>query len=209
MNFNDRLTELRKSTGLSQGEFAKKISMRNAKYNKLETGSQKPSFDDLFIFAKEFGVSIDYLLGYTGDKGQHMDNLEKELGLSPLSIDVLKSCVSRDPNNSITMTINALLENRYVIGEISRYLYYQLKNPVRYEAVYKHIDDCSNTGKFAVWGDEEPPAPIDFAYAHNLFNNEKYEILQLFRIQEQLRNLKDEEDKKNRLMSEGDHAEDI
>lgn len=61
--FPDRLRTAREYRGLNQGELAKKAGMQPSAISHFETGTRKPSFDNLRILADTLDVSTDYLLG--------------------------------------------------------------------------------------------------------------------------------------------------
>lgn len=59
----DRLKDLRKKNGMTQGEVAKLISMERSGYTKVEIGSRSISMEALTTLAKHFNCTTDYLLG--------------------------------------------------------------------------------------------------------------------------------------------------
>ena len=61
--FPERLRTSREYRGLSQGELAKKAGMQPSAISHFETGTRKPSFDNLRILADSLDVTTDYLLG--------------------------------------------------------------------------------------------------------------------------------------------------
>ena len=61
----ERLLQLRKESGLTQKELAKKIDMNSVTYLHYEKGQREPPIDTLIVFADFFSVSVDYLLGRT------------------------------------------------------------------------------------------------------------------------------------------------
>ena len=63
--FSDRLTELRKSSGMTQDEFSRRIGMPRSTYGMYECGKRVPDIDTLGLFADYFNVDMDYLLGNT------------------------------------------------------------------------------------------------------------------------------------------------
>lgn len=63
MEFNTRLTSLRKERKLLQADVANKVA--RATYGAYEQGSRQPDFETLKKLADFFGVSLDYLLGRT------------------------------------------------------------------------------------------------------------------------------------------------
>lgn len=65
MEFNTRLTSLRKERKLLQADVANKVGIARATYGAYEQGSRQPDFETLEKLADFFGVSVDYLLGRT------------------------------------------------------------------------------------------------------------------------------------------------
>lgn len=60
---SDRLKELRKEKKYTQGRLAELVGSSQSNVSSWETGVYAPSADELQALAKEFQVSIDYLLG--------------------------------------------------------------------------------------------------------------------------------------------------
>lgn len=65
MKINERIREIRIKNKITQREFAKKINVAEATQQRFEYGTVKPSLDTVILIAKEFNVSIDYLVGRT------------------------------------------------------------------------------------------------------------------------------------------------
>lgn len=63
MEFKDKITALRKETGLSQDEMAEKLFVTRQAVSRWETGKTIPGTDMLLRIAGAFGVSTDALLG--------------------------------------------------------------------------------------------------------------------------------------------------
>ena len=62
---NERLKQLRKATGLSQGEFGKKIGVGKTSISKLESGENNPSEQTILLICSSFDVNEIWLR--TGD----------------------------------------------------------------------------------------------------------------------------------------------
>ena len=67
MEFNIKLTQLRKERKLLQIDVANKLEIGRATYGAYEQGIRQPDFDTLKKIADFFNVSIDYLLGNTDE----------------------------------------------------------------------------------------------------------------------------------------------
>lgn len=66
--FSTRLISLRKERRLTQTEMADAIQKKRSTYSGYETGGKEPDFDTVCLLAEYFGVSTDYLLGYSDEK---------------------------------------------------------------------------------------------------------------------------------------------
>ena len=72
-----RIAMLRKQNGYSQAELAGRLQISSGSVGMYEQGRREPSADLLVAIAREFHVSIDYLL--TGQPGKNTDFLLNEL----------------------------------------------------------------------------------------------------------------------------------
>ncbi|MGN1234612.1 MAG: helix-turn-helix domain-containing protein, partial [Christensenellaceae bacterium] len=63
--FAERIKQLRREAGLSQGELAKKIGVTQRKISYWENGQIEPDLATIDVLCNYFGVSADYLLGRT------------------------------------------------------------------------------------------------------------------------------------------------
>ena len=61
--FPARLRSAREYRGLTQGELATRSGLQPSAISHFETGTRKPSFDNLHLLADTLDVTIDYLLG--------------------------------------------------------------------------------------------------------------------------------------------------
>ena len=58
--FGEKIKMLRKSQGLTQAEFAKRLFVSSAAVSQWETDVTKPDMERLIKIAKEFSVPLDY-----------------------------------------------------------------------------------------------------------------------------------------------------
>ena len=72
--FSNRLISLRKEHGLTQEDLAKLISKKRSTVSGYETEGKEPDLETICIFANYFGVSTDYLLGYS-DERNHVETV--------------------------------------------------------------------------------------------------------------------------------------
>lgn len=200
--FSDRLKQLRLDKGENQSDIAAFLGVSVQSYSAYE-GSREPKYDLLCKIAEHYDVTTDYLLGMSDAKKPDAADVMKVTGLSEKAIDTLKLCVNRDKDNSITLTVNTLLESRYVLGSIAHYLYYELQNyddtvgpdlgktprkMVPFSERYKYLHADPSSG----WGEDVTP-PIDFEMDLDIFNNEKYKKLMMLNVQEGLEKLLEQE----------------
>lgn len=61
--FPERLRTARDYRGLNQGELAQRAGLQPSAISHFETGTRKPSFDNLRLLADTLDVTTDYLLG--------------------------------------------------------------------------------------------------------------------------------------------------
>jgi transcriptional regulator with XRE-family HTH domain len=65
--FQERLRIAREYRGLNQGELAVRAGLQPSAISHFETGTRKPSFDNLRLLADTLDVTTDYLLGRVKD----------------------------------------------------------------------------------------------------------------------------------------------
>ncbi len=102
MAFCERLAALRKESGLNQKDFAASIGVEASKYNKWETGANRPDYEMVCMLADRFNVSTDYLLGQSESKRPENVLLVSELGLTEECIRQIKSFKTRPIVDVIT-----------------------------------------------------------------------------------------------------------
>lgn len=71
-----RLKAFRESLGLTQAEFGKSVGIAKSTYNNYETGIRDPKSDFWIAVAQKYGVTIDYLMGYSDNP--HSVGIEKK-----------------------------------------------------------------------------------------------------------------------------------
>lgn len=80
----NRLAALREHYGFTQEEVANRLKISRAALSHYETNRREPDYETLLKFADYYHVSVDYLLGRTGQDGKDplppvdtfMDSLE-------------------------------------------------------------------------------------------------------------------------------------
>ena len=71
MNFQTRLTNIRRSKGFTQKQVADGIGISEVGLQNYENGRRKPAFDILISLADFYDVSLDYLVGRSDDPARH------------------------------------------------------------------------------------------------------------------------------------------
>lgn len=76
------LKAFREKLDLTQKEFAKSLGIGYTTYNGYETGARDPKSDFWIMVAQKYGVSIDYLMGYSNSPYKEPTQIgnEKESG---------------------------------------------------------------------------------------------------------------------------------
>jgi transcriptional regulator with XRE-family HTH domain len=84
--FQARLKEAREARGLNQQQLAEAAKLPPSSISHFESGSRKPSFDNLRRLAAALDVTTDYLLGRVDTRGsvgtaekiyRHLSNMSK------------------------------------------------------------------------------------------------------------------------------------
>ena len=74
--FPVRLKSSRELRGLDQSGLAKSAGLPPSSISHFESGSRKPSFENLWKLANALGVSTDYLLGRVDETNHHQANTD-------------------------------------------------------------------------------------------------------------------------------------
>lgn len=82
------LKRLRESLKMTQKDFANSLSLGVTTYNGYETGAREPKSDFWIAVAKKYGVTIDYLMGYSDDPHKTSGNTVKFPYLSHDAISI-------------------------------------------------------------------------------------------------------------------------
>jgi transcriptional regulator with XRE-family HTH domain len=79
MDFANRLKELRKRKGISQGYLAELIEVHFTQVSRYERGETKPNIAAMTKLAKALGTTVDYLMNGTAEDVLHDAGLEIQL----------------------------------------------------------------------------------------------------------------------------------
>jgi transcriptional regulator with XRE-family HTH domain len=209
-DFSMRIKNLREGKDMTPSQLASVFGKSEGAVRAWETGRTKPDADTLIEISKYFGVTTDYLLGLSDGKSVESDIIHKETGLSEKAIELLKHYVEADEQNSRTLTVNTLLENKAVLSKIAEYLYYELEKDEKAELM---DDDYDETGdkyrvipytviykylsNFGEWGDDVDKLPIDNDIAIEAITPKKYKKITLLELNDELEKLLEQENKIN------------
>ena len=89
--FINRFRELTEKSGKMQKEICMDMGISKQKFTKWKTGYTEPHLDDVILIADYFGVTTDYLLGYTNADGTK-------------NPDIINS-FNNNQNNTVNVTI--------------------------------------------------------------------------------------------------------
>lgn len=67
-NFSDRLISLRKENDMTQEDLARLIQKKRSTVSGYETEGKEPDLETVCFLARHFGVTTDYLLGYSDER---------------------------------------------------------------------------------------------------------------------------------------------
>ena len=89
--FGDRLKELRKEKKITQPELANMLGVTFSTVSAWEVGKAQPSYEILTKLAQYFNVTTDYLLGFTQDD---MDRIEQlRIALKNAGVDNIEQAM--------------------------------------------------------------------------------------------------------------------
>lgn len=110
--FQERLNELIQESGKSQKDLADYVGITRQSISLYAAGKRTPDIDVLKEICDYFNVSADYLLGIIDLKSSNIDNKEinKRLGLSDTTIELLEKDFKKYNSKSIVSAINFLVE---------------------------------------------------------------------------------------------------
>lgn len=106
--FATSLRQLIEDRKVTQGDIASVTGVTRQTVSQYCNGISEPGYDTLVKIADRFDVSIDYLLGRTGDPNRQASAVD-DLGLSPQAVDKLKSYCSREDAAGFIEGVNMIL----------------------------------------------------------------------------------------------------
>lgn len=85
------LRTLRESLSMTQKDFAASLGIGQTTYNGYETGAREPKSDFWISVAQKYGVTIDYLMGFSNDPKKTSESKKAPFDLSEEAQKIAKS----------------------------------------------------------------------------------------------------------------------
>ena len=104
------LRAFRESLGMTQKEFAASLSVAQTTYNGYETGAREPKSDFWIAVAQKYGVTIDYLMGFSNDPLSTCDGVSKAPPYSSEALKLAKDYDTLDAYGKRQVRVTADLE---------------------------------------------------------------------------------------------------
>lgn len=102
-----RLAALREESGFTQEDIQKLTGINRTTYSKNESGKAAPSLTNLRIFAKIYGVSLDYLCDIENRKGMTLyDSGSKETKEEKMLVSYFRLLSDEDKKKLIKLLEN-------------------------------------------------------------------------------------------------------
>lgn len=86
----ERLTEIRRSLGITMAEAARRLNLSKMGYSRYEHGDRTPSYQTIEFMAQRFGTSYEYLTGATDDPSPETIIISKKDNLE--LYELIKEC---------------------------------------------------------------------------------------------------------------------
>jgi len=192
-----RVSFLRSKKGLSQKELAEEIHVSRDVVAKWENDSKRSIPNEALVsLADYFNVSTDYLLGRTTAKNPQNANAVDKYGLSENALSILENWYSNQKHNTITKSLNALIEDHDVLRYIAIYLYSNMNDEgvsITFTSRYKQEGDDGG------WGDAGKIHHVDVGEVQEVLTNELSKGVLLLEIQDKLRDLLEREERNERF----------
>lgn len=127
----ENLKKLRERTGMNQNDFGASVGVKKTTYSNYETGKTQPDSDFWIAVAEKYGVSIDYLMGFT-------DNPERGPEALKSALDRKYAALDDFGRRMVDLVIDAEAERVHVqtaaapvidLGTIRHYLYSPAAGP--------------------------------------------------------------------------------
>ena len=104
--FPKRLRKLLKDTNTTQSALAESIGVTRQTISQYANGQNTPDIETFVRIADYFGVSYDYLLGYSQSEKREHHSAVEQTGLSGKAVEILKTWV--EGVNETDATVSSL-----------------------------------------------------------------------------------------------------
>lgn len=149
MKINEKISILRRDSGLSQDELAEKLNVSRQSVSKWETGSALPDSDKILALAELFDVSTDFLLRdseefiFVDDNQEEAERTDKAAENSEIHSDSIPEKKKKIPKKKLVKIIVAVILIIALIIPIPTGLYKKaflsmVEDPVKYPYVLVH-----------------------------------------------------------------------
>lgn len=120
MNMNNRVKEVRKTLGLTQVEFGRKIAVAQGYMTSLESGYRELTEKLIKLICLEFSVNEDWLRYgkeemFIQSELFSLDSYAKKNNITSLEFDIIKGYIEldRDTRNSLIAHFKTIFERHY------------------------------------------------------------------------------------------------
>jgi transcriptional regulator with XRE-family HTH domain len=122
MKFNfvgTRISNLRKSSGMTQEEVAEMVGVTRQTYANWEKNKVSPDLNSLYELSGVFNVDVSYLLGESSSRRMDLDYTVKEYGISTKAADILRDYQASQDGKQL-MALSFLIEDRDFLEVLSQ-----------------------------------------------------------------------------------------
>ena len=116
----EHLKALRESLGMTQAEFGESVGVAKSTYNNYETGARGPKSDFWIAVAQRYGVTIDYLMGFSDDPKKTSEAKNAPSDLSEEALHVARDYEGLDRHGRNMTKIVITEEQKRMVEERRR-----------------------------------------------------------------------------------------
>jgi transcriptional regulator with XRE-family HTH domain len=116
MTLGDKIKDVRKKRGFSQGELAEKVGISAVHMNRLEKGKFQPSIQVISKIAEVLEVSVDYLLNEESEALPEIKIKNKPLAERVKLMDTL----DEEDQNALIQVIDSMLTKKRMKDLLSK-----------------------------------------------------------------------------------------
>ena len=116
----EHLKALRESLGMTQAEFGESVGVAKSTYNNYEIGARDPKSDFWIAVAQRYGVTIDYLMGFSDDPKKTSEAKNAPSDLSEEALHVARDYEGLDRHGRNMTKIVITEEQKRMVEERRR-----------------------------------------------------------------------------------------